>query len=153
MSDGKATILSVLAFVAVWWLTSDLWSLAVVHAWLPTNVIEAASMHADDIDDSPDDPRSFYAGMSVTLAFVLAFRVYRWARAGRLSGDLSPKEFALSTEVALGALAFGASSIAVSAVGLRTSIAGGLRLAAYTTIALVAWRAYPWLERKAPRRK
>jgi hypothetical protein len=35
------------------------------HAWLPANVVEAALAYAQDSEDSPDDPRFYYAGTSV----------------------------------------------------------------------------------------
>lgn len=153
MGDGKASALAVAAFVAFMWAGTHAWTAALAYGFLPDQVVQVAAAHADDDPDAqaPDDPRWYVTMATLAIGCVLAFRVYRWSRAGRWQGDLSPKEFALSWDVAVCAVAALAASIAVSATGLTVPASGILRIGAYAAIAFAGWRLYPWLERRAPR--
>jgi hypothetical protein len=133
------------------YLSQYLWDAALTYGWLPEHLVQAALQHAQDDFDPPDPdaPHQYLSMAALAIAFVLGFRAYRWALSGHMSGDLTPKEFALSWVVLLCALAGLLASLAVSATGWIVPTSGILRISAYALIGFVGWRIYPWLERKA----
>jgi len=151
MSDGKASLLAAAGFVAFMWLALHAWTMALSHGWLPNQVVQAASLHAQDNTgpQSSDNSRWYLLAAATVVAAVLAFRVYRWARCGRWQGSLSPKESALSSDTLWCAVAASVASIAVAAAGLGLTTSEVLRILSCAAIALGGWSLYPWLERRA----
>lgn len=148
-SDGLATIVTLAVFVALLVLFRDFWNTAIAHGWFNTALIALAKEYRDADDWEPDDPWSYYSVAALGVSSAVAFRSYRWIRAGKVSGDLTSQEFALSTETIIGSLLIAAIGIAVGTTGMRVPRSGLARILGFGAVAYGLWKLYPWLEARA----